>query len=667
MEQNYNVNDWTEPCPKYDCRKAACKCGLKYVNIPMSLGDDSAESSVAPKNGAYCNALVFYEANEHVYIYTQEGVPTLIDVDASDISTLEQEVIKAQKDVHELREDIGDFIYGFNTVADMKNAANLSSGDIVRTLGYYAKDDNGGAYYKISSTQPSGHYETLGNMLYAELITDGFLNVKQFGAYGDDTHNDTNAITEALSNGENSTVYFPAGTYIVTSTLTIPSYCTFCGDGENSIIKYNGAVASNDYILEVPITSVQSTIKDLRLDGRKKIGGIYDGKDRVGDASTRLKIKGVRIHVCLNGIYLNAMGSNVESCYIFGDSTNDNSGGCDTGIYVNSTDNLISDTHVVGFSNYGIYNAKDGTRLTNVKSFLNGTGCYFSGTEISASTLEAQENFYDNFKMYQVHGSNFVLTSGGAGTEDRAGQPWPLPSTLNEYAHLNIDECDSTNISIACTSRVAYGTRDWSCEGYIIKMQKCLGVNINATSVTLNYTKNALPRLVSADNILGNNVVINGVQYFNTLNKQSVTVGGGSNVTINSQSDDNYDLSISAGATGGIVLITLTYFDANNLAICNTCNESLAISNMSFQYTVGGNNYRVSLQPYLNTFVTSDMSIARVVCNFASVLANNEQYQEFITQGATITNKMFVITCEVSTSSIVSRDHIKGKVEVYGD
>lgn len=86
MDIDYNEKDWATPCPKYDCRKTACKCGLEYVNIPTSLGDDSEGSSVAPKNGAYCNALVVYEANGHVYIYTKEGIPTLMDIDASEIS-----------------------------------------------------------------------------------------------------------------------------------------------------------------------------------------------------------------------------------------------------------------------------------------------------------------------------------------------------------------------------------------------------------------------------------------------------------------------------------------------------------------------------------------------------------------------------------------------------
>lgn len=76
MEQNFDSEYWKQkPCPKYDCRKNSCKCGLRYVNIPAGLGDDSSSSDVAPKVGDYCNSIVKYEANGAVYIYSTEGIP----------------------------------------------------------------------------------------------------------------------------------------------------------------------------------------------------------------------------------------------------------------------------------------------------------------------------------------------------------------------------------------------------------------------------------------------------------------------------------------------------------------------------------------------------------------------------------------------------------------
>ena len=66
-------------CPKINCRNNSCRCGLRYVSIAASLGDDSKGSKVAPKNGEYCNAIVRYEANDHVYIYSKEGIPVLVE------------------------------------------------------------------------------------------------------------------------------------------------------------------------------------------------------------------------------------------------------------------------------------------------------------------------------------------------------------------------------------------------------------------------------------------------------------------------------------------------------------------------------------------------------------------------------------------------------------
>ena len=73
MEIDMNENNWSNPCPKYDCRKNSCKCGLKYVNIPMSL-----EEEFKPTKGAYCNAIVEYEGSGKVYIYSKEGIPVLV-------------------------------------------------------------------------------------------------------------------------------------------------------------------------------------------------------------------------------------------------------------------------------------------------------------------------------------------------------------------------------------------------------------------------------------------------------------------------------------------------------------------------------------------------------------------------------------------------------------
>lgn len=72
---------------------------------------------------------------------------------------------------------------------------------------------------------------------------DDFANVKDFGAIGDGATDDTAAISRAIQNayainqystGSNfhKTIYFPAGTYLISRTLSLPPYTRLQGDGK---------------------------------------------------------------------------------------------------------------------------------------------------------------------------------------------------------------------------------------------------------------------------------------------------------------------------------------------------------------------------------------------------------------------------------------------------
>jgi hypothetical protein len=77
---------------------------------------------------------------------------------------------------------------------------------------------------------------------------DSFVVVTDFGALGDGVTDDTAAINRALYQlycVQNNTqtrrgLFFPAGTYIVTDTINVPSFATLYGEGlEGSIISFN--------------------------------------------------------------------------------------------------------------------------------------------------------------------------------------------------------------------------------------------------------------------------------------------------------------------------------------------------------------------------------------------------------------------------------------------
>ena len=94
----------------------------------------------------------------------------------------------------------------------------------------------------IASTKLS--FTQTGTGASARTVANKFqdtISVKDFGALGNGSNNDTSAIQAALTQGavNGVSVYLPAGTYIVHDTIRIPSNTHFYGSGEKSIIKMN--------------------------------------------------------------------------------------------------------------------------------------------------------------------------------------------------------------------------------------------------------------------------------------------------------------------------------------------------------------------------------------------------------------------------------------------
>jgi len=123
-------------------------------------------------------------------------------------------------------------LWCFDNVESMKQATNLINGSYARTLGYYEVNDGGEATYKITDTESQTEYqEELENGLYATLIIDNVVNVKQFGAYGDGINDDTIPIQNAINNCNNIYIPYTTDYYLITDTINI--------NKNNLIIKGN--------------------------------------------------------------------------------------------------------------------------------------------------------------------------------------------------------------------------------------------------------------------------------------------------------------------------------------------------------------------------------------------------------------------------------------------
>ena len=89
-------------------------------------------------------------------------------------------------------------VLAYNSVSEMQSATNLVNGSFVKTFGYFNAYDGGGALYKVSDTESSDYYQIeLANDLYANMVIGESIDYRQFGAYLDGTHDDTDAVVLA--------------------------------------------------------------------------------------------------------------------------------------------------------------------------------------------------------------------------------------------------------------------------------------------------------------------------------------------------------------------------------------------------------------------------------------------------------------------------------------
>ena len=232
-----------------------------------------------------------------------------------------------------------DVIHGFNTVADMEASTELIDGDYTKTLGYYALNDQGGAYYKISSTAPSGYYETLANGLYARLIIEASMNVKQFGARGDGSADDTAKIQSALDNS--ATILVPGGVYMINAITKI------------SLNSHNKLVLDNDATIKALPNNVGNyavlevrDVTDVEICGGTIEGERNEHTGTTGEWGMCISIVGSSNKIYVHdinltdawgdGIYVNTTGS-VNTARVYVNNARRN------GYSIISVDNFYSD------------------------------------------------------------------------------------------------------------------------------------------------------------------------------------------------------------------------------------------------------------------------------------------------------------------------------------
>lgn len=182
-------------------------------------------------------------------------------------------------------------IYYFNTIAEMKSA-NLKENDVCQTLGYYEVNDGGTGLYKIvdddTLIDDGGSIHELDNGLNAQLIIkDDSINIRQFGAKGDNSTDDTIAIQNALKFrenkylkvifNENDTYLMQKEVYLYSNTDIELNNCTikdkYSGGATDSYVQFGNGLRFLNNIESLKIAGYGAlkniTIRNGILDGNK--------------------------------------------------------------------------------------------------------------------------------------------------------------------------------------------------------------------------------------------------------------------------------------------------------------------------------------------------------------------------------------------------------------
>ena len=283
-----------------------------------------------------------------------------------------------------------------------------SNGNILDLITYqYKKND-----YSIVTGVLGANYPTVRGL---QTLLDEEVSVYDFGAVGDGTTDDTAAIQLAINelflNPINVTnvasrkrLKFLSGTYIVTSTIYVPSYATLIGNGvDKTIVQYNNTASEPGAVIQF--------VNDTATPGVPNIFSMPTVQrptyNPVGSAGTTVKL--IRTDA-LSGTTGISVGMVITG-------TGFTSGQTVTAVIDSQTItiNQAPDTTPNGVLTFTSSNAPSPTYISQPKNIEISNMTLFSNTSDQAGMqLDAvRDSKFENIKIQGAWGSNFNEASRG--------------------------------------------------------------------------------------------------------------------------------------------------------------------------------------------------------------------------------------------------------------
>ena len=405
------------------------------------------------------------------------------------------------------------------------------------------------------TASPGANSTQVATTAYADAVPDKSRTVTAtVGVTNSDYTTLAAAITAMPSGGE---IKLRAGTYVLTTKLSLVSNLTITGEGVNTIIQQGNAANINPTMIEAASGSTNITLKNFQIDGNSANNATYGRGITLIDTTNSLiqdiTIINTRDHaINVRGTSKNNLVKNITATNLLGAAV------ClSNGATYNTADNI----HTVTASNSGVYiTGASHSRVMNSYSEATYYGFdVFNSTDTSLDNCQVLNPTYDQFHIEDSQDIVYTKCLGQGGARDgmavyssnlaamRATNLVISQSIFNGAGHYGINlagantgiafAIDSVSISDCdVTNSTAFGIYAAYTNG--LSIQGCI-VDGNGGST---YDGIRLDTGVTNAKIGGGNQIINNGAYPLRLNDNTVNnieiganhfLGNGTDVVLN--------------------------------------------------------------------------------------------------------------------------------------